>query len=410
MMLSQWMIVVVAFFVSFVLSSFLFSKLEFFKIFRLNNFSAVAAVVSGSIISSIGFLSFYWNESDFVQDVSVWSFLAPLIGLVIIFAACLNNRVSLINWSVLIASIIGVFGGDLFINFIPEAPAWINKLCSVAAWMLFSIGIRCVAMIYPALQIQGITFAGGIVLLYFFGAMPFMIAVVGATFLAAMMVAYLNYYKQSIGVSVSSILGYFIGWFCFESYGEMLLPCVCVLAMFCLIEISVCLIRRLTFLDKYKVFLNNSVLMQVYQNGFPPAGIIKSLWMLSGVVVVFSVFQANGVNNYSIPVFVALIILWHFYKMLNWKEKDENKENTKQKVFDDVKTTISQMIDYTKGINKQKNKEKTKKTVVKRDDKLKEEKSKTVKLKKAEVSKGKKTSKVKKTDTSKSKAVKAEKG
>lgn len=409
-MMSQWMIVFVAFFVSFVLTSFLFSKLEFFKIFRLNNFSAVASVILGSVISSIGFLSFYWNENDFVTDVSVWEFLAPLVGLAIIFATCLNGRIALLNWGILFASIIGVFGGDLFIEFIPSASVFVNKLCSVVVWTLFSIGIRCVAVVYPVLQIQGVTFSAGIVLLYFFGAMPFMLTVVGATLLASTMVAYLNYYKQSMGVEVSSILGFFIGWFCFVSYDEMLLPCVFVLIAFCLVEMSVCFIRKASFLEKYKSFLGNAVMLQIYESGFPALGIIKSLWILSGVVIIFSVFQANGVNNYSIPVFIVLVVLWHFYKMLNWQEKERNWKDTKQAVVDDVKTTITQIIDYSKDMKQKRDKKDLESNVslAEEDNKDKSVKTKLSKTKKASVSKKEtvKASKVKKSDDVKIKKVK----
>ena len=43
----------------------------------------------------------------------------------------------------------------------------------------------------------------------------------------------------------------------------------------------------------------------------------------------FGLFQINGVNSYSIPSFVALLVSWQLYKMYSWEDnaKDLNEEN-----------------------------------------------------------------------------------
>lgn len=360
-MWSQWMFVVIAFVASFLLTSFLFSKLVFFEAFRKRNFSATASVVLGSVVSSAIVLAFSWDEYDFISDISIWTFLAPLIGLAIIFATCFINKAYVIEYAVLAASAIGVFGGNLAIQFIPDAPLFINQCCSILMWFVFSIGIRVVASLYPALQVQGVTISLGFVLLYVFGASPFMMGVVSAALLAAMCVAYMNYTNQTMGVDVAPIIGYVFGWFALVFYQEMLLSCFVVLTMFCLVEIFVSIARRLTFLNKYRDISLNSLCVQIYESGLPPVIIIKSLWMLGGVLAVFGIFQANGVNNYSIPAFVLIVILWQFYKMLNWRNEGKTWKETKNEVVSEIKETINNVVKEVKKTKKKKVSKKTKK-------------------------------------------------
>ena len=361
-MWSQWMFVIVAFLVSFLLTSFLFSKLVFFEIFRKRNFSATASVVLGSVISSVIVLAFSWNEYDFIADISLWSFFAPLIGLAIIFIACLINKMYVIEISVLLASLIGVFGGDLNIAFIPNAPVFVNQLFTVVVWFLFSVGIRAIATLYPSLQIQGVTISGGFVLLYVFNASPFVLGVISATLLASMYVAYLNYTNQTMGVDVSPIIGYIFGWFGLIFYQEMLISCYIVLTMFCLLEMLIATIRKLTFLQKYNNFSLNTISVQAYKSGLAPVIIVKSIWMIGGILIVFSVFQANGVNYYSIPAFVAIVILWQFYKLLNWENESKSWKDTKDETVEDIKNTINTVV---KGIKKSKKKKTSKKRIKK---------------------------------------------
>ena len=360
-MWSQWMFVVVAFVTSFFVTSFLFSKLVYFEIFRKRNFSATASVVLGAIVSSAIVLSFSWDEYDFISDISIWSFLAPLIGLAIIFVTCFINRLYVIETAVLVASIIGVFFGNLSITFIPEAPLFVNQICTVIAWTFFSVGMRAIAALYPVLQVQGVTISGGFVLLYVFNASPFILGVISAALLASMCVAYMNYNNQTMGVDVSPIIGYVFGWFGLIFYQEMLFSCFIVLIMSCLLEMIIAALRRLTFLKKYKNFSMNAVLMQVYNSGLASIVIVKSLWMIGGILVVFSVFQANGVNYYSIPAFVAIIILWQFYKLLNWENESKSWQETKEETVENIKETISSVIKEVKKSKKKKTPKDTKK-------------------------------------------------
>ncbi|MBE6467473.1 MAG: hypothetical protein E7004_02640 [Alphaproteobacteria bacterium] len=358
-MFTQWIIVLGGFLISSVVTAFLFSKLVFFREFRERNFSATASVVLGCLITCLLVLPFCWDEYDFVSSVGIGGFVAPLIGLIIIFATCFINRLYVIEFGVLVASLIGVFAGDLFIDIIPSAPVFVNKLCSVLLWFLFSIGIRCVATLYPILQIQSLTVSAGIVLLYIFGGLPFIIGFVGATLLGAMCIAYLHYMNQSMGVEVSPIVGYFIGWFGFLSYSEMAFPCYVILVMFCVIEMTVSIIKKLTFMKKYEDFNTNSFCFKIYKSGLPPITIIRSLWLLSGLVVIFAVLQANGVNSYSIPCFVALIMCWQFYKLINWKEENKTWKEKKEEVIEDIKETIN-LVTKPKKKTKNSNTKKTK--------------------------------------------------
>ena len=404
--MSHLVIIGATFVVSFILTSFLYSFLVNFEAFRKTNFSAIASTVLGCVIPSAVVLGFYWNQFDFVSDVGFWSFFAPLIGLALIFASCFTYKKYAVEISVLAASVIGVVGGNMFIDFIPDAPVWVNKICSILAWFLFSVGVRTVATLQPILQIQGVTVGGGFVLLFLFKAAPFMIAAVAVSMFASMLVAYLNHNSQSFEVELSPIIGYMIGWFGLVTYSEMLLPCYIVLVMYCLVEIAVSLIKRLTWMKQYKNFLGNSFVAQVIRSGLAPIVIIKSVWMLSGIVLVFCIFQANGANNYSIPVFIGVVTLWQFYKMINWKSENKSWKEVNKEAFTEIKDTLNIVVDGIKEVKEKKTKaasrakassksKSTPKTVSKRKPSSKTkkatvEKGNTKKEKNSEAKKGKK--------------------
>lgn len=390
--MSHLLIVGVVFVVSFVLTSFLNSFLVNFEAFRKTNFSATASAILGCIIPSAVVIGFCWNRFDFVSDVGYKAFLAPFIGLAIVFSSCFTYKKYVVEASVLIASIIGVFCGNIFIDFVPDAPIWVNKICSVLAWFLFSVGIRVIATLQPILQIQGITVSGGFVLLFLFKTAPFMIAVVAGSMLASMIVAYLNHNNQSFEFESSPIIGYMIGWFGLITYSEMLLPCYIVLIMYCLVEMAISLIRRLTWMKKYKDFYGNSFVAQIYKSGLPPVIIIKSVWMLSGIVLFFCVFQANGVNNHSIPIFIGIITLWQFYKMINWKSEGKSWKEVNKEAITEIKDTLNNVVGEIRKTKEVKEKTTSKTKTLSKN-----------KITSKKVSKGNASTKTKKATTAKSK-------
>ena len=347
-MISQWMVILGAFLVSAVLSSFFASRLANFRAFCTRDFYATASLITGCLLTCIFVLPFFWDTYDFVSNLGIWAFLAPMVGLLVIYATGFIPIRFVTEAAVLLASVIGVFGGNLYIEFFAQYSAFVNKLCTILVWFLFSIGIRAVASLYPVLHIQTVTISAGFVLLYIFGVIPFALGCVAAAFLGAACVSYLNYRSQVLSVGVSPIIGYFIGWFGLISYNEMLFSCYIVLVLFCLMEMTVSLLKKRTFLKKYEDFSTNSFLVQVYKAGLPAAIIIKSLWMLSGVVVIFAVLQANGVNDYSIPVFVAFLMLWQFYRMIDWKEDIKTWKEKRQDIVSNVKQTIENVKKQTK--------------------------------------------------------------
>ncbi len=341
------------FLISLVLAAVSFSLIG--KIEKMREKMVVPALVLSSVFFGVVLISvlLFWYQFDFVNNIDYRSFLIPLTGVVLICGAMFTNIKYSVSAAVLVSTLMSVFGGGLEIVFFAEASRIINQLLTVIVWSFFALGYRALAGLNPLPQCEGITVSVGFCLLYLLGVVPFMLEVMAISLLAILLISYIHRGGLPFGIISVPILGYIIGWFGVLSYGEYLLPSFIIFVMFYLVELTVCAIRKVLMLSDYKDFHYNSISVQVFVDGISPHEIIKTVWFTNIVLIVMGAFQINSNNTYSIPVFVVLIVVWQFYRMINWQHENKTLKEVNRELVTDIKKSINNIFNSNNDADKE---------------------------------------------------------
>ncbi|MBE6443793.1 MAG: hypothetical protein E7020_03900 [Alphaproteobacteria bacterium] len=319
----------IAFIVSLFVSALLFSLFGRIDFLRKNMIGSTIFTMVGLAVGCLSVLPFFWYEYDFIVNISVWKLLVPFVGAAIIVGATIFDKDYIVLIAILLATIMGVAVLDIEVVFFVGAPKLINQVATIVVWWSFAVGYRALSGLNTIPQTEAITVGVGFLLLSWLGLAPLMLGVFSSSLIAVFLIAYFYSSENPVGVMVSPAIGFVLGWLGLIAYGEYLLPCFVIFVMYYIIEFIVCLLKKITFLPQYKNFESNSVTLYSFYKGLPVMVILKNVWMINSVLIVFGLFQINGVNSYSIPSFVALLVSWQLYKMYSWEDnaKDLNEEN-----------------------------------------------------------------------------------
>lgn len=318
-------IIGLAFVISLAMAAAVFGQLpKVVTVEKGQNFSAVAAYVVLVLVVCVAVL-FCGKTDDFVADISKIELVLPWLSGMIVAVAALWGQKKWVDLACLVAIVISVSGtNNLQIDFWNGASVWVNKLLTIGAWWLFALGFRSVSGLNPLVQVEQLTVGIGFVLLYLLGLAPLMMGAVAAALVAVMVVAYLKSKVFPFGVAAAPLWGFVIGWFGVSAYEEFLLPCFVIFVMFYLAELAFSFFFRVANPEKYRFLEYSSVTVRAFVKGLPPAELIRSIIMTNVVLIMFGLFQLNGVNVYSVPVFAALIVWWQLYKMFVWQNVEQD--------------------------------------------------------------------------------------
>ncbi len=310
----------VAFIVSMFVSALMFSFFGRVDYLQRKMVGSAIFIILGLTVGCFAVLPFFWYEYDFIVEINFWKFLIPFLGGAIIIGAAIFERNYFVSLAVLLAVILGVFILDIEISFFERAPRFINQGITVAVWWLFAMGYRALSGLNTLPQVEAMTVGLGFLLLSWFGVAPLMIGVFSASLIAVFIIAYLYSAANPVGILVSPVVGFVLGWLGLMVYGEYLLPCFVIFMMYYIVEFVVCFFKKITFLPQYRDFEYNSITFQSFYNGLPVMVVIKNVWMINAILLVLGLFQLSGVNSYSIPIFVALLVSWQLYRMFSWED------------------------------------------------------------------------------------------
>lgn len=343
-MSTHTLIVGLTFLICLMAAAILFSTLVKNSFLRENLLSAALAVCGSLILGVGGITIVFWYAYDFVADITVWQYLLPLLSTLLIAGSFFIKIPYIVPLAAFLAAAASVFGGGLSIIFLPQIPLFFNQLITAIALWLFAVGFTALSGLNPLPQTEGITISIGFILLYLFGLAPFIIGAAAAGLLGALLIAYLYSASQPIGIASAPLLGFILGWLGLLSYGEYLLPCFIIFAMFYLLELLVCTARRITLLPRYRDFAYNSVSVQSFTGGFPAQAVIRVIWSTNILLIILGMFQINGANPYSIPVFAALITAWQLYRMTNWRNESQTLKETNRELVKDIKSSFNKLF------------------------------------------------------------------
>lgn len=334
--------------ISFAVGMFLSGVLHIYfakqKILEESYLSSIMAITFSSIISITAISLILWNTDDFVGEISRQQYLIPLcMSLIIIAVTILGSTISTLITIALICAF-NTYYTDITIIFNDSIPMWSNMFLTALCWWLFSCGFYCISGLSPEPQSQAITPALGMVFLTLLGMAPLVLGTTAAALTGILLIAYIRSADQPINQYCAPVLGYIIGWLGLMSYPEYLLPCFAIFAMYYFTEASLAILRKITTLKKYQTIPYNTTLYQAYIEKAPAQIISSIIWMTDIMLIILGIFQVNGDNAFSLPVFAMILCVWQQYRTINWQKPNQTLKETNQEVIKSIKTTFSSLF------------------------------------------------------------------
>lgn len=321
-----------------------FSSLVKNNFLRENHFSAAISICGTIILGLCPVIAVFWYPCDFINNFRLWQFFIPPATTLLIIAALFVRRPFTVAAAVFVAALISIFTAGFEIVIIPSIPLFANQLLAAVALSGFALGWRTLSGLNPLPQTQGISVCIGFLILYFLGNAPLVMGICSAGILATLIIAYLYSKVQPVGLQASPLLGFIIGWLGLISYNEYLFSCFVIFTTFYLLELIVSLARKLTFLPQYKEIAYNGITLQAYSEGLPPYMVIRTIWNTDILLIIFGLFQIHAGNNYSIPVFTALITCWQLYRISNWQTASQTLKETNRELVKEVKKSFARFF------------------------------------------------------------------
>ena len=309
-----------SFFTCFIIAAFLFSALCKIPFLRDNLLSSSFAVVSSIIVVVLPISIMLWYPYDLVSDITLWQYLASLLSVLLIFASLFFRNSLATVLGVILAATSAVLISGIDIAFFPAFPLWLNQLIAIAALVGFSFGWRCLCGLTPLPQIEGITISGGLFILALLGFAPFILGLSSSAILGAFTAAYLYGAKHPLSINSAPLIGFIFGWLGLIAYGEYLLPCFLIFALFYLAELIISLSKKCLPLSRHTDMAYNTVSLTSFSEGLPAAILLRILWSSNLLLLIFGILQIHGNNIYSLLAFSAIVTFWQLYRLANWQQ------------------------------------------------------------------------------------------
>ncbi len=342
------------FIVSMLLTIVLF--LSFLKIEHLRErllVNVLSLYISVTLVTTIA-VCIFWYPYDIVEDTDLLSYLSPLLFGFLIIGALFFNRPYLSSLATLLACSGAVFISGNFINIFPQISPLYNQVITILLYWVFALGWRVLSGLNPMPQVEGLTISGGIVALYLLSAAPLMMYYTAAGILGAFIISYFYSRFSPIGLNTAVLGGYLIGWLGLQSSAEYILPCFIVFCMFYLIELAIGIIRRLSMLPQYRELGYNSIVVTVYNSGYPAPLLLRNRWNNSILLLILGCLQIYGRNPFSMPLFAGILMIWQAYRISQWQTPIKSFKESSQELISDIKNTFGQIFSSAKTHHKDK--------------------------------------------------------
>lgn len=310
-----------------------------------------------TLISSAGSLALVWllpDFFDFISAATVESLAAPLVAaaiLSVVYAFSPSPKLSSFAL-VTAAALVVFFSPASLLAFSASLPVWANQLLTLLLWLFVAFGLRILNGLDGLVPIELIAIGCGLFIIALIGGTPLLIGA-GALCLTASAVALLlyNYYPSQLIINKggTELLGFVLGRLIITASAEGAAPSVFILALFPLYEITVALLKRITFLPRYHDIIANATYYQISLTGLNPAFIIGYIGKFNLVLVLFACFQIFAPNTYSLPILCVLITAWNLHRLSNWDTTASSLKDINRRFVKDFKNGIA---DIKKNLNK----------------------------------------------------------
>lgn len=306
--------------------------------------SSISAVTIASLTGITAVSWLFWNDNDFVADISLKKYLIPLAGsLVILFAAFSLNLFVTITFSLLVA-IFSICYTGIVIDFPYDIPEWGDTVLTIMILWIFTCSFYCISGLTPFPQSQGLCVAIGFIILAVLHTAPAIMGYSAAVLCGTLLIAYTRSSYQPINHISAPVLGYITAWLGLMSYREYLLPCFVTFSMYGIMECLIAVSRKITSFPKIQnIIYNTSLCRAIDESGLPQIA-TRFIWSTDTMLIILGIFQINGVNAYSLPTFAAILCIWQQYRVLNWRQPELSLKEAGKETFASIKKSLNSLF------------------------------------------------------------------
>lgn len=262
------------------------------------------------ITSIIAF--FTLNNFDFIESLSFWRMILPLVLTPVIYASCtlLSEKSALLITLICVAITVclqPLEDGNSY----PELPVWAFRIIVIILAAIYCFGAIINNFIPHTLLIPQMFVLLGLGGMAALGATPVYIAVCAAIMFGAIG-GYLsiNFYDVKIEIDNASAitLSYMVCALILMNLGELCFPSCVILTIVFWAELLVALWRR--------IFVVRAGMLSEHTNYYLAAqkltiqALVFNIFKVCGVMMFLAWFQLYSVNNYSLLIVSLCISLW----------------------------------------------------------------------------------------------------
>ena len=309
-----------------------------------NFLSSITAIALSAIIGITASTLFFWNDDDFVHDISKTQYLVPLFGcLPILFCAYFFNIYYTCALTAIVTAFDVYFTGINF-DFWFNAPDWLNTALTILSLWGFTCGFYCISALNSFPQTQALTISVGIIALAAFHCAPVILGCSAATLTGIFLISYIRCTKQPINHIAAPVLGYIIAWLGIFTYPEYLLPCFLIFSMYYLAEVILAILRKLTTISEYCNITANTSLYQAFSSGAPKPVLSRTIITTDILLIILGLFQISSPNAFSIPIFAALFCIWQQYKIIYWQTPHRSFTEINREIASNLKKSYNELL------------------------------------------------------------------
>lgn len=348
----QYLIIIIGFIACMIVSFALLARggVETFRPSRIfNPQNLIYGLYIVFALVTVGTAALFADYHDFVSDMNFASFIAPLLGgLVLIACSIMLPRNSwYLAAQLLIICPLVIFFDSYTIHFSSAMPLWADKILTVLLWFAAINSLNVLLGIEALAETQVISVCFGIFILYILlGGLPLLLGI-AAIFLIGCLIPLLIYrwYPPKIQLPARSysLIGYAFSWLIISGSVEFDGSILYIFSVFLVLENLIAYAKKLTFIEKYQNPSSNTVTYQTNLTGLSPDLICRYVLRTNFIFVVIGCFQFYAPDSWSIPSLATLIGIWNLYRLYNWNVLPHSLKESKQQLISDFKTGIEQV-------------------------------------------------------------------
>ena len=330
------------------------------------------------LTSLIGFVVLYLSVNithDQLHPIPLYEIftLFGLSGLMCVFSLFekldkytpILNAVSATFLSLLVPSDFYLFNGYL--------PFIADRALIIALVFIISHCLKYLNNIDGLVGIQSSFIFFAIFILYLADAVPFLIGGFAVIMLGiAATIAIFSWFPSAIKLSPAhcNALGLIIAWLLLRSSVEDAASCTLIALMYLLVEIITIFYKAVISRKESKPIENLSNAYQTFLSGLSVVNVCISVSKIFIMLSFFCFFQAYAPNEFSIPAFALVIVVWMINHMLNWQQPKKTLKEINKDFIEDVKENLQ---DIKSSLSKDKTENEAKDEISPIEEKTEEE-------------------------------------